>query len=92
MEPAVERREHSALSCSRFSGIGPQWSPPLDSGSTTNTEQPLDMMLLPQWSPPLNGGSTGLAGSARPHVSMPQWSPPWIGGSRDAQSHDRRYR
>ena len=59
MEPAGERREHLVLGTAYKQVHTPQWSPPLNGGSTGPAF--LDthgFFLEPQWSPPLNGGST----------------------------------
>ena len=36
----------------------PQWSPPLNGGSTCRSDREGASISSPQWSPPLNGGST----------------------------------
>ena len=63
MEPAVERREHAARRCAVSDrGDMPQWSPPLNGGSTACTLTCVSRPdHAPQWSPPLNGGSTTVA-------------------------------
>ena len=41
--------------------LAPQWSPPLNGGSTSPSPPPVTCTRRtqsPQWSPPLNGGST----------------------------------
>ena len=79
MEPAVERREHRLRpTYARLDGP-PQWSPPLNGGST-RAPMCKPALATPQWSPPLNGGST----RRRPRLvwaAVPQWSAPLNGGS-----------
>ena len=59
MEPAVERREHVDTNRSHVAYLAtPQWSPPLDGGSTYRLMGRPLIVSEPQWSPPLNGGST----------------------------------
>ena len=42
----------------KASATRPQWSPPLDGGSTLNYLEGAGWVIRPQWSPPLDGGST----------------------------------
>ncbi|MGO8956934.1 MAG: hypothetical protein ACLQFR_06145 [Streptosporangiaceae bacterium] len=59
MEPAVGRREHAWLEAyDQPPTILPQWSPPLDGGSTLPFWRQQMHRHSPQWSPPLDGGST----------------------------------
>ena len=61
MEPAVGRREHLYWSGRTTSWPWvPQWSPPLNGGSTIAQAHVALLKFQPQWSPPLNGGSTAL--------------------------------
>ena len=59
MEPAVERREHHYhTTANELEATLPQWSPPLNGGSTWVSAPSMYSCGSPQWSPPLNGGST----------------------------------
>jgi hypothetical protein len=80
MEPAAEGGSTPTAIVGRYITEQPQWSPPLDGGSTTNTEQPLDMML-PQWGPPLNDGAPETSAWNSCRNRLPQWCPPLKGGS-----------
>ncbi len=40
------------------SGAEPQWSPPLNGGSTPAACRLSTSSIVPQWSPPSNGGNT----------------------------------
>ena len=62
----------------------PQWSPPLNGGSTVTPAMLNQGITVPQWSPPLNGGSTGRRGR-KTIIRVPQWSPPLNGGSTDTR-------
>ena len=42
----------------------PQWSPPLNSGSSFQSIPAASRVSAPQWSPPVNGGSTCCHGHA----------------------------
>ena len=66
MEPAGERREHRMPMQDQVVWANvPQWSPPVNGGSTTGSRVYGACIGAPQWSPPVNGGSTR-AGGIRP--------------------------
>ena len=82
MEPAAERREHGMHKM--MTGVTddvPQWSPPVNGGSTRYHAMAHGHYYGPQWSPPVNGGSTHYHAMAHGHYYGPQWSPPVNGGS-----------
>src|SRR5579864_233497 len=64
----------------------PQWSPPMDGGTTRGTESRGHHNERPQWSPPMDGGTTFSAKSCTWPQVAPQWSPPMDGGT----THRRR--
>ncbi len=59
----------------------PQWSPPLNGGSTPTHTFTDVTNIVPQWSPPSDGGSNPTGIEWIPPEDVPQWSPPSNGGS-----------
>jgi hypothetical protein len=53
----------------------PQWSPPLNGGSTYPNVKIGRRIQVPQWSPPPSGGSTEMPLLHAIDRLMPQWSP-----------------
>ena len=82
MEPADKRRDDlDRAGMILASAHQPQWSPPLNGGTTAARVSKVSLKCAPQWSPPLNGGTTHHGGPAMVELAVPQWSPPLNGGT-----------